>query len=159
MFASMTGVLTFAVKNVVKQLCKKDSKRLTEIINSTPCVNKANAEFTKCYTQVIDSLQGAKYANESKRIPHLCCEYYKMYPCFYERTKRFPICSTKKVDTVSDFVRNIFDNMVGLICGDYTENSDKCDHLELPPKKPKNDKRTKSFAIPLIEILSSFPEI
>ena len=68
----VTGVLIYAVKSTINQLCKKDSKRLTELISSTPCINKANNEINKCYTRLIDSILGAKNAVDKKKIPHLC---------------------------------------------------------------------------------------
>ncbi|XP_054155318.1 uncharacterized protein LOC128953823 [Oppia nitens] len=125
----VASILTFALKNAFKHLCKKGSKRAFELISATPCVNQANAEITKCYTSLVDIIQGIKYAEENKRIPHLCCEYYTLFPCLYERTKRFTKCTTKKMDIASDFVRNIFENIISLLCGDYTDQSDKCQTL------------------------------
>jgi hypothetical protein len=42
---------------------------------------------------------------------------------------------------------------------EYTADSDKCEKLGEPPKKLKNQKRTKSIILPLIDLFDSFSEI
>ena len=66
------GVLIYAVKNAIKQYCKKDSQKLTELLEAVPCINKNDPIVTKCYTNMIDGILGAKNAVDNKKIPHLC---------------------------------------------------------------------------------------
>jgi hypothetical protein len=106
----MTGILIFSLKNAINQLCKKDSKRLTNLIASTPCINKANSEINKCYSNLIDKILGAQNANDTRKIPHACCEYYKFFPCMATRTKRISACTEIHISTVIDFMRSLSGN-------------------------------------------------
>jgi hypothetical protein len=94
----LAGILVFSLKNTINQLCKKDSKRLTNLIASTPCINTANPEINKCYSSLIDKILGAQNANDTRKIPHLCCEYYKFH-----------------IENASDFIRSILGNKQLLI--------------------------------------------
>jgi len=75
-----------------------------------------------------------------------------------KRGKTIDICDDKKLETVNEFVDSLTGNILDILCGDYEDGSDKCLRLGSPPKKNKNQRRTKSFLIPLIDVLASFPE-
>ncbi len=85
-------------------------KRLTNLIASTPCINAANSQINKCYSNLIDKILGAQNVNETRRIPHVCCEYYKFFPCVATRTKRISVCTEFHISTASDFVRSLSGN-------------------------------------------------
>jgi hypothetical protein len=68
----VSSVLFYQVKNQVKQLCKKDSKRKQNLIRVAPCANKASNEFNKCNAIFIDKLLGISNADNKKKIPFLC---------------------------------------------------------------------------------------
>ncbi|CAG2163585.1 unnamed protein product [Oppiella nova] len=70
-----------------------------------------------------------------------------------------PQCTPIAVDSMLGLVRSITGNTIDVFCGEYTEGSDKCDSLDKPPKKLKSQRRTKSFALPMIDVLRSFPEV
>jgi len=56
-------------------------------------------------------------------------EYYKLFPCMSTRASKIEICNEFHIETAINFVRSIVGNVVDLICGDYTEGSDKCQVL------------------------------
>ena len=66
------GVLVYAVRNAMRQYCRKDSKKLTDLIAAVPCVTKNDPVVTKCYTNYIDGVLGAKNAVDTKKLPHMC---------------------------------------------------------------------------------------
>ena len=68
----VTGVIVYSVKNAITQFCKRDSKRLTEVIDAAPCMNKGSSDLNKCYTKYIDGVLGAKQAADKKKIPMNC---------------------------------------------------------------------------------------
>ncbi|CAG2105646.1 unnamed protein product [Medioppia subpectinata] len=68
-------------------------------------------------------------------------------------------CTVDSVDAMLTLVRSTVGNTVDVFCGDYSEGSDKCEQLEPHPKKLKSQRRTKSFAIALIDVLKGFPEV
>ncbi|CAG2113704.1 unnamed protein product [Medioppia subpectinata] len=152
------GVMIYSIKNTLRSYCKSGKKQ-DSLLKATPCLNHNDPLVTKCYTSFIDGLLGAQNANDTKKIPYLCCEYVKIFPCFDEKLSPAPKCNQKGIDFVSDLIRSIAGNVVDLICGDYVEGSDKCTHLGPPPKKSKKQRRLKSFAVPVLDLLSSFPEV
>ncbi|CAG2105648.1 unnamed protein product [Medioppia subpectinata] len=68
-------------------------------------------------------------------------------------------CSADNIATLMTIIRSVTGNTVDVFCGDYTEESDKCNKLGLPPRKLKSQRRTKSFAVPMIDVLQGFPEV
>ncbi len=106
----LAGFFIFSLKNSNKRLCKKDSKQLTDLIESTPCINRANTQISKCYTNLIDKILGAQNADDTRKIPHLCCEVYKFYPCIATQTKKISICTEFHIKTLSDFIREQLGN-------------------------------------------------
>jgi hypothetical protein len=102
--------LIFSLKNTNKRLCQKDSKQLTDIIESGQCINKANTQLSKCYANLIDKILGAQNADDTRKIPHLCCEMYKFYPCIATQTKKISICTEFHIKTLSNFVREQLGN-------------------------------------------------
>lgn len=66
------GVLIYGVKNAIKQYCKKESQKATDLLQAVPCVTKNDPIITKCYTDMIDGILGAKNAPDNKKIPYLC---------------------------------------------------------------------------------------
>ncbi len=106
----LAGFLIFSLKNTNKRLCQKDSKQLTDMIESGQCINKANTQLSKCYTDLIDKILGAQNADDTRKIPHLCCEMYKFYPCIATQTKKISICTEFHIKTLSNFVREQLGN-------------------------------------------------
>ena len=68
----VTGIVVYSVRNAMSQYCKRDSKKLSDLITSTPCANAAKKEIDQCYTILIDKFQGAYNAPEKKKIPFTC---------------------------------------------------------------------------------------
>jgi hypothetical protein len=101
----LAGFFIFSLKNTIKRLCNKDSKQLTDMIESSPCINRANTQISKCYSNLIDKILGAQNANDTRKIPHLCCEMHKFYPCIATQTKKISICTESHIKTLSDLVR------------------------------------------------------
>ena len=66
------GVVIYAVKNALRQYCKKDSQKLTDLMAAIPCLKKNDPIVTKCYSNFIDGVLGAKNAPDNKKIPHMC---------------------------------------------------------------------------------------
>ena len=52
-----------------------------------------------------------------------------MFGCLKERASKKRDCTEGKVETASNFIRELFANVNDMICSDYVEGSDKCDNL------------------------------
>ncbi|CAG2166862.1 unnamed protein product [Oppiella nova] len=140
------GILIFSFKGAIKNFCsKKESKRLDELIVATPCINKYNTNVVgKCYETILDELLGAKNGPENKRIP---------YMCWYDGLAGK--CEPKHIETTVWFFKLLFGDAINLLCTDYTEESDKCSKLGVTPKRLKSQRRTRSFALPVLSAVVS----
>jgi len=68
----VVAIMVYSMKNTVNQFCKGHSRRLTEILSSTPCMNRGMNDLTKCYSKYVDALLGAKHVVDKKKIPYNC---------------------------------------------------------------------------------------
>ena len=67
------GVLLYAIKNsAIKNMCKRNSPRAPQLLDAANCINKNDPIITKCYTNMIDGMMGAKNANDTLKIPYMC---------------------------------------------------------------------------------------
>jgi hypothetical protein len=67
-----------------------------------------------------------------------------------------PLCPDSNVEEMDNLVDGYANEVLSLVCGDYTEESDKC--VKLLPKTPKKlpaQKQPKSILPPFINILSA----
>jgi hypothetical protein len=73
--------------------------------------------------------------------------------------KKFDICTDDMIEANIEFTSDLTQNTANFLCGEYTEDSDKCQNLPTRPKKRRNQIRSKSFLLPFIHIFESFSEI
>jgi hypothetical protein len=137
------------------------------------CVNAAQHQFEKCIINLIDTLQGIKLADDRKKGTikllviyferlDVCSLAYKMNFSFSANILISKTASLKmekavqrsedQLETVTDFIDSATSNLINLLCGDYTEGSDKCEKLEAAPKKNNSEKRTKSFFLQFVQV-------
>lgn len=74
------------------------------------------------------------------------------------RGSRIKECTPKDLEVCQRFVQSVFGEAINLLCTDWTEGSDKCEKLPPVAKKNKSQRRTKSFILPLIDLLSSLSD-
>ena len=83
-----------------------------------------------------------------------------MKTCMLKSTEKpgKKICPESSQDEVERVIDGYSYDVLQLLCGDFTEESDKCvNMLPKTPKKLPTQKRTKSILPPFINILSSVP--
>ncbi|CAG2109084.1 unnamed protein product [Medioppia subpectinata] len=154
----VTSVLAYGVAKTNKGYCS-NKKRKESFIMIGECANKMKSPMDKCMFQYIDRLQGAEnYRNVKMRLPMACCEYYKMKQCILGHIEREgkPLCTDSVYNEAERLIDGYAFDVLQLICGDYTEDSDKCQNsVPKTPKKLSSQKRTKSLLLPLINILAA----
>jgi hypothetical protein len=159
----VVSLIIFSVRKEQKVICKKSptpSKDVSDLIASGKCINKARPQLESCANETMDRLLNIKFAEEKIRIPLLCCEIPKLKQCLLSAMSRVDICTDKHQETLLKHARVVTGNALQLACSEYREGSAKCDSLKLPNvQKRKGQKRPKSFIVPIINLLKSFPEI
>lgn len=169
------SIVVFSFRNVVKNSCgKKAERRFKDLMAMGKCSNFKNSTISSCLTNYIEKLQGTLQAKQDKRLPlvcwwvnqsdqlfgyqinttSVCCisDYYKFLGCLNDQVR--PTCPNQS-ESILDLIRNIFQGIVDVACGDYTENSDKCESIIATPKKPNGAPFFKSFVVPLSSVWAS----
>jgi hypothetical protein len=86
-------------------------------------------------------------------------EYNNLRECYRNGAKDLDVCTEEHLDTVIKLADSMTINADNVFCGEYSGDSDKCRHLGEPPKKRKNQKTTRSFFLPIIDVFNSFREV
>jgi hypothetical protein len=155
------SVILYSIKSLINQYCKKNSnnKKVEDLLSAASCANSATNEFNKCNIKYIDSLLAAQNTKEDRvKIAQMCCEYHKIFDCIQAQGIRVKGCTDKHLEISADYIKSHFSNVLDLMCGDYSESSDKCDSVPKLSKRRKNQRRTKSFVMPLVKLLKDLPE-
>lgn len=157
-YATKTAnILVYTTRAQTKQLCNKPSKRLSNLLEAAQCANDAITGFQSCNLRFIDALLGAETVKSHKlRLPIACCNFHEMKKCFWDKGQDYAKCNDQKLANIDKFVEALTGNLLGVVCSDYDEDSDKCAKVvdELTPKRPKGVRRPKSFFLPLIRLLA-----
>jgi len=91
-----------------------------------------------------------------KKIYFFNSNYYLLKECILNEVEKEgkPLCTEENQVEIERIVDGYAHDVLALICGDYTEDSDKC--VKLTPKTPKklsSQRRPKSLLPPFIAIL------
>ncbi|CAG2106144.1 unnamed protein product [Medioppia subpectinata] len=140
------------VREIEKQrnLCMDNMpKQITGVLiySAKNTINRFCKRDSKQLTKLLGAAKCANTANT------------QLYPCLANKVQGVKQCTVDSVDAMLTLVRSTVGNTVDVFCGDFSEGSDKCEQLEPHPKKLKSQRRTKSFAIALIDVLKGFPEV
>ena len=78
-----------------------------------------------------------------------------MFDCAREAGSRTKVCTVQTMEMLVDLLRLYSDNVVSMLCGEYTDSSDRCDRVKLDFRPGKNSTRSKSFIKPILAILGN----
>jgi hypothetical protein len=152
----VTSVLAFGVAKTNKGYCT-NQRRKDKFISIGKCGNQIKAEGDKCMQTYIDRLQGIETLTKSDnnlKVPLMCCNYFRLKSCIVEFAAKS--CTQEVTTEVERIVDGYAHEALNLICGDYTEESDKCTNIvERTPKKLATQKRPNSLLPSFITILGS----
>lgn len=68
------------------------------------------------------------------------------------------------METVEELIESTSSNAMNFFCGEYADDSDKCDKLGPIPERPRTAKKSRpkflrSISLTVSEIFDTFPEI
>ncbi|CAG2109085.1 unnamed protein product [Medioppia subpectinata] len=157
----VSNVLAYGGLKTHKAYCA--TKRRKESFTSVgKCANKIKRLGDNCMYTFIDEIQGSEnYPDVKMKLPLVCCNFYKFKECIINHGTKVgePLCKESHIEETERIIGGYANDVLALVCGDYTEDSDKCGKI-LPktPKKLPSQKRPKSIILPFINILASVPQ-
>ncbi|XP_046918274.2 uncharacterized protein LOC124498551 [Dermatophagoides farinae] len=150
----------FSAKRTVKPFCtKKRTKKLQQLLELGPCLNTIINQID-CLDQLTNKTRELiPYQIGRDKINYACCYYVDALKCA-ENVLNIQCMTNNAKDVVLDLVRSIGGDMVNFACGDYTESTDRCDHIAPLPKNKfdksvKVDKKLRSIAFAQIGMVES----
>ncbi|KAH7638300.1 hypothetical protein HUG17_9406 [Dermatophagoides farinae] len=98
------------------------------------------------------------FKQQNLRIPLACCSYYKWKNIAV--TKVIQMCPDNDAahEEVENLLNGYTNDLLAVVCGDYTEESDKCDKIIQKIPEWKQPLRWNNFIIPLVEIFDSIDD-
>ncbi|XP_046916758.1 uncharacterized protein LOC124497180 [Dermatophagoides farinae] len=155
-------VTIYSLRRSRKSICKnKPNKEMLALINAGKCVNGGRKRFSKCVKHAQIHIETVKDMPTKKRIPLICCEIVRAKSCMLDKAKDVNECSEQNVETLQRRFTHISANSMNMACGDYTEDSNRCDTVK-PPEGLDYNRPPKSFmttALELINLFENDPEL
>ena len=155
------SLMLYTIKGNMQRICKKNSKKAKTFLSVAPCMRRSSLPFDSCHRKLIERLHRIKHsADQKKKIPYVCCEYYTLRKCFHDKGTREGKCSEKEMETVEELMESTSSNSMNFFCGEYADDGDKCEKLGplASAKGHKKPKFVRSISLTVAEIFDSFPE-
>ena len=157
-FKQAVSVFLYTVKNMLKTHCKNvDSKRSKALLAAAPCLNDGTPELIKCSDKTQDRLIAVEKLGPSfskLKLGTLCCGYVEFTRCVESGLLKVKQnCKPQHVTTIMDFARLLTDSTTGLMCGDLTGDTDRCDHFQY--RKNNSTVKYHSVMAPIVHIVTS----
>lgn len=149
------SVFIFSLRNFLSASCKLNSKRSKAFLSAGRCFNSATASVTACYRQVVGRLVTGRGIRESKvKLAQLCCTYVRSIECYQAVARTSGGCSEAQSKDVVGLIRAAFEDSINLLCGDYSEHTDRCDRFSFVTKSSTSGQKAYSFIMSAIQIVA-----
>ncbi|KAI2804258.1 hypothetical protein BLOT_003237 [Blomia tropicalis] len=134
-------VTLYSVKKSHKSLCRsKPNKEMKDLIAAGKCVNSGISEFSKCARTTRDNVLRITRAQE----------------CLRQKAKNVPQCTEEHIETIQKRFNRASMNGMNIACGDYTDETDKCDKVHAP-KDVIVEQSNKTMVMTMFELLDGLP--
>ncbi|CAG2111260.1 unnamed protein product [Medioppia subpectinata] len=152
----VVAVVIYSMKRQRKIMCrKKPNKRMLEMAGAGKCINSFRPAAQNCVEEAMDHVIGIRNSTDNKmKIPFLCCTFVKMKACILETGHRSKQCSEEHLSLLVRQSEQVSNGPMNMACGDYNEESDKCDKIQVP-RRLANETLPKSFVMPMIDLMES----
>lgn len=155
-------VSIYSIKRSRKTLCKtKPTKDVVEFLEAGKCINGGLNQFKDCLLRTQANIMSLRRVESKMRIPFICCETVRAKECLMETAKNVKECTEAHVELLQNRFQMVSQNPMNMACGEYTEDSDKCDFVQ-PPEGIDYSAPPKSFmmsALELIDLFENDPEL
>ncbi|XP_054155138.1 uncharacterized protein LOC128953655 [Oppia nitens] len=159
MLKRIVSVMLYSIRRQRKGMCrKKPNKKMVELISAGKCINSGRPEAQKCIDEAMNHVVGIKHATDDRmKIPFICCTFVKLKSCLISIGHKNKQCTEEHINLLVRRSEQVSNGPMNMACGDYNEETDKCEKLEIP-NRLKDEPIPKSFLMPLVDIFDSFNE-
>nr|XP_046908840.1 uncharacterized protein LOC124490399 [Dermatophagoides farinae] len=143
---NMAKIFVYSNKRTMKMYCgnvggggggRRKTKRLQKLLSIAPCLNIYLPQ-DKCLSQFIMKVRNlVQYQMNSEKIYHTCCYFVDLMKCFDNQLSKLSCATEERREEFAKLVRSLNGDMINVSCGDYNEQTDRCDYL-----KPLNQFKT-----------------
>ncbi|CAG2178734.1 unnamed protein product, partial [Oppiella nova] len=122
------------------------------------CINAVRPDAQRCVDEAMDHIIGIRNITDNKmKIPFVCCTFVKLKACLLDHGHKNKQCTEQHLNLLLRQSEQVSNGPMNMACGDYNEESDRCDKLVIP-KRQQDEPLPKSFLMPLVELFDSFEE-
>ncbi|KAH9395302.1 hypothetical protein TYRP_020867 [Tyrophagus putrescentiae] len=137
-------VALYSVKRSQRSLCRK-------------CVNQGREVFTKCIRETVNNVLKVKLVEDKMKIPFLCCQVGATRSCLMKEAKKVKGCKDEHVETLNSRFNQVSMGTMNLACGQYTEETDRCEKIRIPKGNVTIERGNKSMVMTMFELLDTLP--
>ena len=150
-------ITMYSVRSTQKVLCRKrPTTEMKAFVNAAKCMNSGRSQFRPCVRIAAKNIYSMKMMPEKLRIPLVCCEVHRAKECLLNQAKHVKDCTEENVETLQARFNHVASNTMSFACGEYTEDSDKCNSVRAP-KDAKYPPANRSIPSILFELLDYLP--
>lgn len=144
------SIAMFGISKTNKGYCS-NTKKKNAFMSLLQCAEKDLRSFHKSFNQYTKDLLAIKeYEKDEKlHLPMACCAIHRMADGIRESIK----CSDADSREVDALLNGYLGDAINFVCGDYDQDSDKCDSVYKKIKPWKKELPWKVFIIPLVNVL------
>ncbi|OTF71886.1 hypothetical protein BLA29_007722, partial [Euroglyphus maynei] len=123
------SILMYSFSRVNKRICT-NRKRRTSFLNLIECGREQLPLFSDVLRNLTTDFHAIPTLKEQNlRIPLICCSHYKWKNVAVNRIINLCPTNTAAHEEVENLLTSYSGDLMAVVCGDYTEESDKCDNI------------------------------
>lgn len=135
------------IKSEIEGRCDDSSTYHHDYLQHAPCLNKAGAEFHKCFRGLTADLDVASKLPNKQRIGGACCKYNVFEQCVRKAVEGQ--CDAEAIEFAEGIVEKYAGELLGTVCTAY-RSGNKCKSIDFG--SATGDKNIRSVLTPLIQV-------
>nr|XP_027194081.1 uncharacterized protein LOC113788823 isoform X1 [Dermatophagoides pteronyssinus] len=152
------SIMMFSMSRTNKRICT-NKKRQKSFLNLIDCAHEQIPLFSNILRNLTTDFHALPLVKKQNlRIPLACCSYYKWKNIGINKLVKICPTNTGAHDEIENLLSGYTNDLLSVACGEYTEESDKCDGIIGKIPEWKRPLRWQNFILPLIELYESIDD-
>ncbi|KAH9414261.1 hypothetical protein DERP_008458 [Dermatophagoides pteronyssinus] len=149
------SVLLFSISRTNKRYCT-NKKRQKSFLNYVDCFHPQIHSIANVLRNMTTDFHAIPLVKEKTlRLPLTCCSYYKWKNIGVDKIIKSCPTNTAAHEEAENLLAGYTNDLLAIICGDYVEESDKCEGIIGKIPEWKRPLRWQNFILPLVTIFDS----